>query len=240
MASKRFLVFQHVPWEGPGAFLLRSADRLGIELCVVEVWHESIPQFDSYDGLIVLGGTPNVDEEAAYPFLKEEKAAVRLALREDMPYMGFCLGHQLLADALGARIGPNLCRSVGFTRGLLTRAGMGHPLFYGLPNNFPVFKWHGQAVLTPVPKIIQILVTSTQCEVEAISVEGRPHVIGLQFDNHAACAEEVEKWLESDQAWLSQPPAVNGADVLKAAREQEFLLGVQFDVLFENYVKLVL
>jgi GMP synthase (glutamine-hydrolysing) len=237
---KRFLVFQHLPWEGPGTYLRRSAERQSLELCIVEIWHQPIPDLRSFDGLIVLGGSPNVDQEKRYPFLKAEKAAIRRALEEDLPYLGFCLGHQLLADALGAGVGPNFCRSVGFTQGLLTKTGLKHPIFDGLPGSLPLFKWHAQAVLPPVPKAIDILATSPQCQVEAISVEGRPHIIGLQFDNHAACVNDVQRWLAGDEKWLSEPPRVNTLAILAQAREQETLMGEQFEILFENYIRLVL
>jgi GMP synthase-like glutamine amidotransferase len=168
----------------------------------------------------------------------EEKMAIRRALKEDLPYLGFCLGHQLLADALGGSVGPNFRRSVGFTRGLLTREGLDHPVFDGIPTSFPLLKWHGQAVLTPMPKIIKILSTSPECEVEAISVEGRPHVVGLQFDNHAASAEDVQVWIEGDRGWLSEPPPVDTRRLVADVSEKEVHMGEQFDVLFENFVKL--
>jgi hypothetical protein len=108
-----------------------------------------------------------------------------------------------------------------------------------MPGNFPLFKWHAQAVLAPLPKTIQTLVTSPQCTVEAISVAGRPYVIGLQFDNHAASVNDARTWVAGDQAWLSEPPAVDTDRLLADARENEALLGEQFDVLFENYIKLI-
>jgi GMP synthase-like glutamine amidotransferase len=128
---------------------------------------------------------------------------------------------------------------VGFTQGLLTKSGINHPLFEGLPGNFPLFKWHAQAVLPPMPKTIQTLVTSPQCEVEAISVQGRPHVIGLQFDNHAASVSDAKTWVAGDCGWLSEPPPVDTHRLLADARLHEALMGEQFDVLFENYIKLV-
>ncbi len=237
--TKHLLVFQHMPWEGPGRHLLRSAESHGVKFHVAETSHQPIPDVRSYDGLVVLGGSPNVDQEREYPFLKDEKLVIRQVLEEDMPYLGFCLGHQLLAEALGASIGPNYTLSVGFTHGLLTKAGVQHPLFDRLPDTFPLFKWHSQAVFPPVPKIIQVLATSPQCQVEAISVEGRPHLIGLQFDNHAASVDDIRTWLQNDQEWLSKSASIDSGDMIRTARELEVLLDEQFDVLFENFIKML-
>jgi len=238
---KRFLVFQHMPWEGPGRHLVRSAERFNVYLHIVEVWRQPIPDIGSYEGLVVLGGGPNVDHENLYPFLPEEKEVIRNVIKKDMPYMGFCLGHQLLADVLGAEVGPNSMHSVGFIEGKLTRKGSEHPLFRDIPSSFPLFKWHSQAVLQPLPKQIEVLAISGDCEVEAISLEGRPHIVGLQFDNHAADYEDAEKWLRGDREWLSTlpPPAVNAACVLDDARRLEGIMEKQFEILFRNYIEII-
>jgi GMP synthase-like glutamine amidotransferase len=235
--GKRFLVFQHMPWEGPGMHLLRSAKSQGLQLHVVEVWHQTIPDLATYDGLIVLGGSPNVGQEAKYPFLRAEKAAIREVLEADKPYLGFCLGHQLLADILGLKVGLNSCRSVGFIEGHLTRAGRQHPLFKNLPSTMPIFKWHAMAVLPPVPKHIEILVTSRECEVEAISLKGSQHIVGLQFDNHAGSKDDVATWIEGDRDWLSQPPEVDTSVVLADAVRHETHVGEQFELVLDNYMK---
>ncbi|UCE83674.1 MAG: type 1 glutamine amidotransferase [Deltaproteobacteria bacterium] len=237
--AKRFLIFQHMPWEGPGEHLVRSAESQGLHLDVIEVWHQAIPDLANYDGLIVLGGSPNVDQEEEYPFLRGEKAAIRAVLAADQPYLGFCLGHQLLADVLGLDVGPNSCRSVGFIEGHLTKDGRQHPLFQNLPNTMPLFKWHGQAVLSPVPKHIEILVTSLECEIEAISLRGSPHIIGLQFDNHAGSKKDVTTWIEGDRAWLSNPPEVETSVVLAEAVKHETHVGEQFELVFNNYLNLI-
>ena len=235
---KRFLVFQHMDWEGPGVHLVRSARNLGVNLEIIEVWHQDIPDLAPYDGLIVLGGSPNVDQEKQYPFLGAEKSAIRQALATDKPYLGFCLGHQLLGDVLEMKVGPNPKRSIGFIQGHLTSPGREHPLFQNLPNTFPLFKWHAQAVLAPVPEQVDILVTSADCEVEAISLKGSPHVVGLQFDNHAASRQDIATWLEGDRQWLSQMVEVNPAVVLADAVELEASMGEHFERLFGNYLEL--
>lgn len=236
---KRLLVFQHMPWEGPGQHLVRSAKKLRVGLDIVEVWHKPIPDISSYDGLIVLGGGPNVDQEKEYPFLNAEKEAIHRSFEADMPYLGFCLGHQLLADVLGADVGANFCRSIGFIQGQVTHEGYIHPVFQGIPKDLALFKWHGQAVLPPVPEHIKVLVTSSDCEVEAISVDGKPYILGLQFDNHAASAVDAEKWLEGDREWLSRLPGVDAEAILKDAQTHEALMGKQFEVFFNNYVRLI-
>jgi GMP synthase-like glutamine amidotransferase len=237
--AKQFLVFQHMSWEGPGSHLVRAAKSKGLQLHVVEVWHQTIPDLATYDGLILLGGSPNVDQEAKYPFLRAEKAAIREVLEADKPYLGFCLGHQLLADVLGLKVGLNSCRSVGFIEGHLTRDGRQHPLFQNLPSTMPIFKWHAQAVLPPVPKHIEILVTSLDCEVEAISLKGSPHVVGLQFDNHAGSKQDVATWLAGDRGWLAEPPAVDPSVVFADAVKHETHVGEQFELVFGNYLELI-
>ncbi len=237
--AKRFLVFQHMPWEGPGGHLVRAAGNARISLDVVEVRRKPIPDVSPYDGLIVLGGSPNVDQEKTYPFLSAEKQAIRQALGAKKAYLGFCLGHQLLAEALGARVGPNFCRSIGFVSGHLTVEGRKHPVLKGLPKSFSLFKWHSQAVLPPLPKGVEVLMTSAACQIEAISVEGRPYVMGLQFDNQSATATDVRAWLKADEAWISRPPGIDPSAILDKAAEQERILGDQFEIMFQNFVQLI-
>jgi len=236
--AERFLLVQHMSWEGPGVHLLRAAARLGVQFHGVEVWHRSIPDPSRFDGMVVLGGSPNVDQEVEYSFLKAEKAAIRWVIEAGKPFLGFCLGHQLLGHVLGARVGPNFGRSVGFTGGRLTAAGRRHPLFQGLPDSFPLFKWHSQAVLRPLPEHLEVLVTSPDCEMEAISLKGKPYVVGLQFDNHAASRVDAAAWLEGDRDWLSQPPEVDPALVLREAERLQELMGAQFEIFFGNFISL--
>lgn len=237
--SKQMLVFQHMSWEGPGRHLVEAASALDVSLEIVGVWKETIPDVGRYDGLIVLGGSPNVDQEKRYPFLRKEKKAIAKVIKEGQGYLGFCLGHQLLADALGAKVGSNFCRNVGYIEGHVTKEGRNHPLLSGINSSFPLFKWHAQAVLPPLPKEVEVLVTSAYCQVEAISVKGRPYLVGLQFDNQSATVADVRQWLKADEKWLSQPPGVNPAAILNDAEERELPMGEQFKKMFENFVALI-
>lgn len=235
---KQILVFQHTLWEGPGMLLLRAAARHRVRLLVKKVWEESIPDIKSCDALLVLGGGPNVNEEERYPFLKAEKKAIHQALAMDLPYLGFCLGHQLLADALGARVDKNFRPCVGFATGHLTACGRRHPVFTKGRGKQTLFKWHGQAVLEPVPKNIEVLMTSEGCQVEAISVTGRPHIIGVQSDNHAASAREVMEWLEHDRAWLDslQDIHIDRDTIAREAILYESEIAENFGRFFDEFV----
>ncbi len=204
---RKFLVFQHTPWEKPGKHLINSTKKRGIRLDVVEMWGNCLPSIAEilvYDAIVVLGGTPNVDEEDKYPFLKWEKEVIKSLLDINKPLLGFCLGHQLLAQAMGANIGPNFRHSFGFIQGQITRDGKSHPVFHDLPKTISLFKWHSQAVLPPYPKELEILATSADCQVEAISLKGHPHIIGFQFDNYAAAYDDVCSWIEGDRNWLTR------------------------------------
>jgi GMP synthase (glutamine-hydrolysing) len=239
--TRKVLVFQHNPWEGPGQFLLRAAKLHKIKMDIIRVWKEKIPDSKGYMAMIVLGGGPNVDQEHIYPFLKEEKETIRKAIAQDFPYLGFCLGHQLLADVLGAKVGPNFQSSIGYIQGFLTHDGKTHPAFKDLPQHMPLFKWHAQAVQEPLPGHINILATSAECQVEAISLHGRPHILGLQFDNHAATPENVINWITMDSKWLAtlNDRKVNPVTLVEDARKYQATIEIQFIKLFDNYFSLI-
>jgi len=239
--ARKIIVFQHNPWEGPGQFLLSAARHHRIKMDIIPVWKESIPEIKGYMAMIVLGGGPNVDQEHIYPFLTEEKIIIKKALAQDIPYLGFCLGHQLLADVLGANVGPNFQSSIGFIQGFLTHEGRIHPVFEGLPQHFPLFKWHGQAVQEPLPSYINILTTSADCLVEAISLHDRPHILGLQFDNHAAAPENVWNWISMDAKWLAtiKDRRIDPAKLIKDTQKHQAIIQKQFTILFDNFFSLI-
>ena len=239
---KKIAVFQHVDWEGPGRYLLEAAAAHSVELVVFKMWQRQFAELDDFDGLIILGGGPNVDEEEKYPFLVYEKIMIRAWLEKERPCLGICLGHQLLGQALGATIGPNFCPSVGFATGHLTHDGRRHPLLRGVPDSLPLFKWHGRALLPPVPGPFQILLTSDQCQVEAFSLRERPYIVGLQFDNHAAHPADVAVWLERDRPWLSGLTEIDvqPTDLLARAQSYQTRTKAHFMTIMANFFAMVL
>ncbi len=236
-----FLVVQHTDWETPGKLLTEIALKAGVRLEVAHIYRQAIPDPMIFDALLLLGGPPNVHEEKQYPFLQEEKQLLKAWLAMDRPCLGFCLGHQLLADALGAAVGPNSRPSVGFTRGHITHAGKEHPVFRGVASPLPLFKWHGQAVQTPLPRDLIMLATSDQCVVEAFGVVDRPHIVGLQCDNHAAHPDDVRSWIQHDATWIASLAEESQPDVelTQTAKDQYPGIKKDFTLFFNNFVTIV-
>lgn len=226
-----------MPWEGPGEHLAAGLAELGVRARIVEAWHDPLPALDPYAGLIVLGGAPNVDEDDKFPYLRPLKALIRQALSGGKAYLGFCLGHQLLAHVLGCRVGPLPQKSVGFITGRLTPRGRVHPAFEGMPARLDLFKWHGQGVFLPIPHGLSILATSTAAPVEALGLLDNPRVVGLQFDNHAA-AGDVERWLQADAEWALGGSGADPAQMLAAASSLEASMGELFRRFLGNFCRL--
>jgi len=235
--AKTFLIVQHMEWEGPGQHLLASLKEAGLNYRLWEVWHEPLPPLAPFAGLIVLGGSPNVDEEEQFPYLRPLKERIREVIASGRAYLGFCLGHQLLGQVLGCRVGPLPKKSVGFITGELTLAGLAHPAFQGLPQQLNLFKWHGQGVLPPLPPGVSILAQSAAAPVEALTLEGNPRVLGLQFDNHAG-AQDVATWLKHDADWALKDSGVDPQALIAAARSHDAAMGREFRLFMSNFLRL--
>lgn len=176
---KRVLVFQHIPVEHPGIFRdFMTAD--GIVWDAIELDDGArIPSLDSYDALIVMGGPMDVFEEDQYPWLIDEKRAIRTWVSElKRPYLGLCLGHQLLADALGGKVERMATPEVGMLRVETTAAAKADALFNGLGPTLDCLQWHGCEV-TRLPRDAVVLAESPGCAIQAFRVGTNAY--GLQY-----------------------------------------------------------
>ena len=194
--ARRLLVFQHHPAEHVGQFApMFKAD--GISLHVVQLDRgDPIPDLEAFDGLWVLGGPMQIWEEDSHPWLVEEKAAIREAVSgQGMPYFGLCLGHQLLADALGGEVGPSAEPEVGILPIELNDMGAISPFLAGLPRNFTCTQGHGAEVKSAPPDA-SVLASSPLCAIQAMQVGST--AVSFQFhceltvDMIEACLELPE------------------------------------------------
>jgi GMP synthase (glutamine-hydrolysing) len=147
--KNRWVVLQHVAWEGPG-IIAQEAARRGYEVDVRRLDREdALPKADHIHGLVVMGGPLGAYEEASYPFLKKECELLATMARIGRPVLGVCLGAQLLAKALGAKVFPGHAAEIGFGSAELTAAAQRDPLFAGADDTLPVFHWHGDTFTLP-------------------------------------------------------------------------------------------
>ena len=119
----------------------------------------------TYDMLWVMGGPMDVWDVEEHPWLVAEKRAIRRWVRElKRPFLGVCLGHQLLADALGGTCGPQRPPEVGILDVELTEAGRSDPVLAGLPHRIKALQWHGVKV-AQAPEDAVILARSDVCAI---------------------------------------------------------------------------
>jgi GMP synthase-like glutamine amidotransferase len=173
------LVLQHADVEHPGS-LCDVWAAAGHRWKAVELdAGEAIPPLEPFDLMVVMGGPVDVWEEAENPWLIPEKAAIRHWVRDlARPYLGICLGHQLLADALGGRVGKMAKSEVGLGNVTLTPAGQADPLLAPFAPQMTTFQWHGAEVQQLPPDTV-ILAANQACPVQAIRCGDRAY--GLQF-----------------------------------------------------------
>lgn len=138
------LVLQHARVEHPGIFRTFLDEDGHIWIAVHLDEGDALPEtMDGYDALWVLGGPMNVWQEDSHPWLVAEKAFIKRAVMDEgTPFLGLCLGHQLLAEVLGGSVGPAETPEIGVLPVQLTEEGASGILFDGIDPTFPVLQWH--------------------------------------------------------------------------------------------------
>ena len=169
------LVLQHVAYEPPGVYEDVLRER-GAGITRVELdMGEPIPS-RSFDAVIAMGGPMSVNDEAWHPWLVAEERLIGEVARDGKPFWGACLGVQLLASALGARVYPGSSPEVGMLPVVLTEEGRKDPVTGVLPTELTTLQWHGDTF--DVPDGARLLAWSEVCPNQAIRFR---NAYGVQF-----------------------------------------------------------
>jgi GMP synthase-like glutamine amidotransferase len=180
---------QHVPFEGLGS-IGRWLDARGAQVTGTRLFEAArFPKVSELDWLVVMGGPMNVNDEADHPWLADEKRFIAEAIGSMKAVLGVCLGSQLIASALGARVYANREREIGWFPIEPVPGGADSPFADLFAAPLDVFHWHGQTF--DLPPRATWLARSAACAHQAFSIGDR--VLGLQF--HAEFTPETARAL---------------------------------------------
>ncbi len=143
------LVLQHIDCEPPAAYEQELLAR-GLSLRRVELDRgEELPDWREHSAIVAMGGPMGAYDDASHQWLAAEKLLIAQAVRAGTPFWGVCLGAQLLAASLGARVAPGPAPEIGVLDVELTGAAAADPVFAAAPASFPALHWHGDTYELP-------------------------------------------------------------------------------------------
>jgi GMP synthase (glutamine-hydrolysing) len=187
---KKAIAIRHIHFEGLGS-LEEVLIREGYEVQYLDIGEPAFEKLEPANAelIVVLGGPIGVYEETDYPFLLKERGLLARRMQFDLPTLGICLGAQLMAAALGAKVYPSGIKEIGFAPVDLTTAGLQSPLLH--LKDKPVLHWHGDTF--DLPENSQLLASTPACRNQAFS--RGPNILGLQFHPELDSSSHLEKWL---------------------------------------------
>lgn len=210
-------------------------EQNSVDFVVVRIYEQQpLPSLDGYDAVISAGGPMGVYEinKPEYAFLKEECDYLLEAIQRDVPTLGVCLGHQLLAHVLGGVVAPSNAPEIGWMQITLTREGLSDPLFVGFDRNFFCFQYHLDTVVQ-MPQDTTRLAESPAASVQAFRYRDKA-VWGVQFhpEIRPSMAESI---LSSRRQMLEK----KGIDVDSAIAKGYEVYSEHNEMLFRNFFRCV-
>jgi GMP synthase-like glutamine amidotransferase len=212
----KIVVIKHVEKEGPGLIeSIFKGDGLELETIELSAGEELPESLENVAAVIMLGGPMNVYEEDAYPFLKDEDRFIRKVIVEEIPFLGICLGSQLLSKACAGRVDKSPVKEVGWYTVELTRDGQKDLLFQGLPKTFKAFQWHEDTF--EIPEGGMLLAKARGCKNQAFKIGNNAY--GLQF--HIEVTEGmVGEWLKDEEGKIDTGKILSDTKKMKESFEK--------------------
>lgn len=199
-------IIQNDPEVPPGN-IIQNLDDLGLPYFLHHPYlGEPLPDQRDISALIVMGGAMGANDDVRHPFLKELKNFIRRVVEQGSPYLGICLGGQLLAAALAARVESHRWEELGALQVELTEEGQNDRLFAGIGAAFETFQWHHDSFDLPDGSVL--LATSPACQHQAFRIG--PCAWGTQFHPEVT-GEIIRDWCAWDPATRSRAEAIVAA-----------------------------
>jgi len=206
----RIYFFQHVPFEDP-AYIAEWAQNRDISLQKIALHeNEPLPILDSCDALIVMGGPMSAADEQVYPWLKKEKQFIEKAIEANKTVIGICLGAQIIASVLGARVFRNANKEIGWFSANKIPTADQSVIGKSLPERFMAFHWHGDTFDIPSGAIH--LAESEACKNQGFVYQNR--IVGLQFHLESTRLS-IEALIENCENELIPSPFIQTADMIR-------------------------
>ncbi|MBT0652526.1 MULTISPECIES: type 1 glutamine amidotransferase [Geobacteraceae] len=207
-------VLQHVPFEGIGSIRL-WLEKHGADVSYTRFFEDhDLPQADNFDLIIVMGGPMSVNDELRIPWLRQEKQLIREAIDFGVSVVGICLGAQLIASALGARVYKNAQKEIGWFQ---IEANQNVTNNFNFPEKCKVFHWHGETFDLPSGAVC--LARSAASENQAFQFG--QNVIGLQFHLETT-PENVNAILKNCRGELIPGPYIQTESEMRAVNNPAY------------------
>jgi GMP synthase-like glutamine amidotransferase len=234
-AMKRVLAILNIE-DDPTGYVGEVLAEHDIVCDVINATVEAVPDPTLYDAMIVFGGPQSATEDDKYPYLVQEKVALRTAVEQEIPVLGICLGGQLLANALGGEVKKHTLIEIGFSEVLCTAEGARDPLYAGLDGRQMVYQWHEDTFAIPEGAVR--LATSDKTANQAFRYGSMAY--GLQYHIELTPAM-LETWLH-EPSLKKEIIATLGSEkyerVMSERTQYEQLYQEHTHIMFENFLRI--